>query len=122
MDTPTAVRWLDAYFAAWESTDPAQVGALFSADAEYWVGPFAEPLRGRDAIATQWVTGTSVLLDHAHTLLAATDEHVVAHWSVRLGQASGAVIDIDGILLLTFDDAGACTTHREWFVSQPVAP
>ncbi len=120
MDIQAATRWLDDYFAAWASTDPAQVSALFAEDALYWVGPFAEPLRGRDEIVRSWVAGTSVLLDHAHTVLAADDARVVAHWTVRLQQATGPAIDIDGILVLTFDDAGDCTTHREWFVSQPV--
>lgn len=122
MDIRAATRWLDGYFDAWASTDPARVGALFSADALYWLDPFAEPLRGRDAIVRGWVAGTSMLLDHAHTVVAADDACVVAHWTARLQQATGAVIDIDGILLLTFDDAGDCTTHREWFVSQPAAP
>lgn len=122
MDIQAATRWLEDYFEAWASTDAAQVGALFSADAVYWTGPFAEPLRGRDAIVRSWVSGTSVLLDHTHTLIATDDDRVVAHWSVRLQQTPGAVVEIDGILLLTFDDAGDCTTHREWFMRRPSAP
>ncbi len=122
MDAPSAAHWLDAYFEAWGSTDPAQVGALFATDARYWVSPFTEPLRGRGEIVRSWVAGTSRLLDHASTVLAVDGEVVVAHWSVRLQRSGGAVVDIDGVLVLTFDAAGDCLSHREWFVTQPVTP
>lgn len=120
MDIRTAGRWLDAYFAAWESTDPERVGALFTKDARYWGSPFTEPVQGRAEIARRWVTGTSELRHHTYTVLAVDGDVVVAHWTVRLRQASGGDTDIDGILVLTFDQEGACSVHREWFVSQPV--
>jgi ketosteroid isomerase-like protein len=47
--------WLDAYVAAWRSYDPDAIGDLFSADALYRYEPYAEPLRGRDAIVADWV-------------------------------------------------------------------
>ncbi len=47
--------WLDRYVAAWKSFDPAEIGDLFSEDAEYRYHPWDEPLRGRDAIVADWV-------------------------------------------------------------------
>lgn len=119
MDARAVARWLDAYFAAWESTDVARIGALFAEDASYWAGPFTEPLRGRDEIARRWAAGTSGLLRHAFDVVAVDGDVAVAHWAVRLQAAPGEASDIDGILVLEFDAAGACVSHREWFVSRP---
>lgn len=119
MDTHAVERWLDTYFAVWESTDAARIGALFAADATCWVGPFAEPVRGRDEIARRWAAGTSTLLHHAFDVLAVDGDLAVAHWTVRLRLGPDDVVDLDGILVLDFDAAGACRSHREWFVSRP---
>jgi len=43
--------WLDAYREAWQSYDPEQIAALFSADATYAYKPWEKPLNGRAAIA-----------------------------------------------------------------------
>jgi hypothetical protein len=47
--------WLNRYVAAWKSYDPAEISALFSADAEYRYHPWDEPVRGREAIVADWV-------------------------------------------------------------------
>jgi ketosteroid isomerase-like protein len=47
--------WLAAYLHAWETYDPAAIGALFSEDAEYRWHPFDEPEVGRDAIVHAWL-------------------------------------------------------------------
>jgi hypothetical protein len=49
--------WLERYKAAWEAGDPDAAAALFAADADYAETPFAEPLRGRDAIRAYWREG-----------------------------------------------------------------
>jgi ketosteroid isomerase-like protein len=48
-------KWMTAYRAAWESNDPSDIGALFTADAVYYNEPFSEPARGRDAIVARWI-------------------------------------------------------------------
>ena len=53
--TDVVNEWMTAYRAAWESNDPAEVGALFAEDALYYNEPFTEPARGRDAIVARWV-------------------------------------------------------------------
>ena len=47
--------WLDAYEHAWETYDAAEIGALFTDDAEYRWHPFDEPEVGRDAIVFGWL-------------------------------------------------------------------
>jgi ketosteroid isomerase-like protein len=45
---------MTAYRKAWESNDPADIGALFTDDAVYYKEPFTGPQRGRDAIIAMW--------------------------------------------------------------------
>ena len=53
--TDVASKWITAYRHAWESNDPDDIGALFTADALYYGEPFTEPARGRDAIIARWL-------------------------------------------------------------------
>jgi nuclear transport factor 2 (NTF2) superfamily protein len=47
--------WLDAYEHAWETYDAAEIGALFTEDAEYRWHPFDEAEVGREAIVFGWL-------------------------------------------------------------------
>jgi ketosteroid isomerase-like protein len=51
----TLTEWIDAYRIAWESNDPADIGALFTEDAEYFTEPHARPWRGRAEIVRKWL-------------------------------------------------------------------
>ena len=46
--------WLDRYIEAWRSGDARAIGDLFSQDAEYYHGPYREPIHGREAIVRDW--------------------------------------------------------------------
>jgi ketosteroid isomerase-like protein len=48
-------EWIDGYVRAWNSNDPAEIGALFTDDAVYSTEPYAEPWRGREAIVEGWL-------------------------------------------------------------------
>ncbi len=108
--------WLDRYLEAWRSNDPAEVEALFAEDAVYSWGPFREPARGRDAIVKAWVEGgVPEELRLAHEAWAVAGERGMAHFTASFGNAEGAVVEIDGILVCDFDVDGRCTLHREWY-------
>ena len=47
--------WVDGYVRAWNSNDPAAIGALFSEDAAYYTEPYRAPWRGREEIVRQWL-------------------------------------------------------------------
>ncbi|MDX1599928.1 MAG: nuclear transport factor 2 family protein [Anaerolineales bacterium] len=47
--------WMNAYIEAWRGNDPAEIGALFAADAEYFTAPFRQPWQGRQAIVAGWL-------------------------------------------------------------------
>jgi uncharacterized protein (TIGR02246 family) len=56
-DEPTSRlrAWVDGYVRAWNSNDPAGIGALFAEDAVYHTEPFGPPWQGREEIVRQWL-------------------------------------------------------------------
>lgn len=107
--------WLERYFAAWVSNDPVDVAALFAEDAEYSYGPFREPERGRDRIVRAWIDGGVPRgLRTRHEVLAVEGDVGVARWQVTYMGDDG-LVEMDGVLVCTFDPSGRCTIHREWF-------
>lgn len=115
VDLDAFTSWLERYFDAWASNDPAEVSALFADDAVYAYGPFREETRGRDAIVRVWVEGgvPSELRADVEPIAVAGDRGV-AHWRVSF-RDSGSKIEMDGILVCDFDPAGRCILHREWY-------
>ncbi len=47
-------RWIREYEAAWRAPGTDAAAALFSDDATYRTHPYAEPVRGRDAVLRLW--------------------------------------------------------------------
>ena len=118
MDPAAFQGWLDRYFDAWRSNDPAQVAALFADDARYFVDPFAAPREGRDAIVKAWVDGgVQPELRIAYEPLAMSGDRGVAHWAVSFAE-EGSRRELDGILQLDFDAEGRCVVHREWYATR----
>jgi len=110
-------RWLDAYFLAWISNEPNDVAALFTEDATYSVGPFAEPWAGRAEIVRRWISGAQQDVEYAYEILAVEGDTGIAHWNVKAGTGGGSARgEWDGILLITFSSDGRCREHREWLV------
>ena len=112
-------RWLDAYGAAWEHRDDAAAVCLFTDDADYHWGPF-DALHGRAQIAARWATATSNQRDihFEHTPLAIAGDLAFAHWRCTLERIStGMQCELDGILVLRFDEHGLCTQLREWWLA-----
>jgi uncharacterized protein (TIGR02246 family) len=123
VDRTRAARWLADYFDAWVSNDPADVAALFSEDASYWVGPYAEPWVGREAIVAAWTSGIRVDVEPVSEVLAIDGDLVVAHWNVKATDPStGTRSEMDGVLLLRFAPDGRCRDHREWFARRELPP
>jgi hypothetical protein len=111
-------RWLDDYFEAWRSNEAAEVEALFAPDAVYSYGPFREPARGRDQIVANWVAdGPPLTVEHRYEILAVEGNTGIAHWNVRQKAYyfHEPTLELDGILVLRFDEQGRCVEHLEWF-------
>lgn len=111
---------LEAYFRAWVSNDPDEVAALFSRDAFYHTGPFAEPWRGRGAIVAAWVGDPEQQagVRYAFEPLAVAGDAGIAAWRVSYTRNAPrrAAVEVDGVLVAWFDDDGRCAEHREWAV------
>jgi len=115
MDLDAFRGWLQRYFAAWESNDADDVEVLFAEDAVYSYGPFRDEAHGRDEIVRRWVDGgVQPGFEWSVESLAVAGERGVANWRVSFDSDDGR-IELDGILVLDFDERGRCTLHREWY-------
>ena len=114
--------WLDTYRRAWETRDAGLVVTLFTDDATYQETPFAEPMRGRDAIHAYWidkVVNHQEQINFGYEILAVRDDTGIARWWARFVRIrSRAAVKLDGVFLLTFDASGRCQALREWWVRQ----
>lgn len=117
--TPAALEsWLQRYGAAWEARDAAAAGPLFTAEASYHEMPFDAPMQGRAAIEEYWrkVTADQRDVQFESKVIAVNGNTGVAHWSATFRvQSTGAILKLDGVFVLEFDDTGTCKSLREWW-------
>jgi ketosteroid isomerase-like protein len=120
--------WLDAYEHAWETYDAAEIGALFSDDAEYRWHPADEPEQGRDAIVFGWLNpnGNASERDAPGTYLGEYRPFAVdGHRAVAIGTSTywkdATRAEVARIYynawLLEFDDDGRCTSFIEYYMT-----
>jgi hypothetical protein len=118
-------RWLDVYGRAWEKKDVDGFVDCFTPDADYFWGPsWDAPLRGHDAIRarTEQAVSGQENVQFGHEVLAITpDGRGIARWWVSF-DVPGEGIDLEGIFLVTLDEAGRCTDFREWWNTRSRAP
>jgi ketosteroid isomerase-like protein len=118
--------WLERYVAAWETYDPAEIGDLFSDDAEYRYHPADQPVVGRAAIVASWVApvGDASGRDEPGTYAARYEPYAVegaravaVGWSRYWTDATRATeqATFDNCFLLEFDDAGRCRSFTEFY-------
>jgi hypothetical protein len=113
---------MDAYGKAWVDNDEKVARSLFAPEAVYYVSPFKPPWVGRDQIVAEWVADPEGQEEIAfdHTPLVAEGDTGIAKWSVSYTRTVGtrARVEMDGILLLKFDQDGKCLEHLEWFFKE----
>lgn len=110
-------RWLGDYERALETKDAAFAVSLFTPDAVYLETPYTRPLKGRAQIAEYWTAATDGYehVDFAFETLAVEGKRGVVHWTLELSSvAANTAIELDGIMLLEFDD-GLVASLREWW-------
>jgi len=117
--TTTALEaWLARYGQAWESRDADKAAALFTPEATYHEMPFDAPLEGAAKIREYWarVTADQRDIDFSSKPIMVDANNGVAEWSATFRTGStGATIELNGVFVLEFDDAGRCTSLREWW-------
>jgi len=115
--------WLDRYIDAWRSADGAAIGDLFTADAEYFHGPYRDPIRGRDAIVRDWVDNPDAAgsWEADYRPLAVDGDVAVATGESRYRSDGSATFDkaYSNVFVCRFDADGRCREFREWFIERP---
>jgi ketosteroid isomerase-like protein len=110
--------WLEAYGAAWETRNSADVAQLFTDDAVYQETPYAAPFRGREAISNYWdsVKADQDDIEFDFNTLAITGATGIAEWSARFRSISNDVpVELNGVFVLEFSDANRVRSLREWW-------
>jgi len=78
------------YIGAWESNEPALIGALFTEDARYLTAPYRFPWVGREAIVAGWlerqdIPATNILRLRCWAFATTSPPSAYAHlWVIRL--------------------------------------
>lgn len=129
IDANAVQRWLDAYSRAWESYDPAQIGALFSDDAEYRWHPWDEGedvARGRQAIVDAWLERpdqSGTYEGKYRPLLVDGDGAIAIGTSRYYTDAGRSTLDrmYHNLYVLRFGADGRCRSFTEWFMQAPAA-
>ena len=123
----TVQAWLNAYEHAWQTYDPAEVAALFSADAEYRWHPWDEGraiAHGRQAIVSAWMkdrdTPGTYTGDY-RPLLVHDDTVVAAGISRYYTDSKRTTLDREyhNLWIMEFDREGRCRSFTEWFMKSP---
>ena len=117
--------WLDRYVAAWRSYYAAAIGDLFADDVEYRYHPWDEPVRGREAIVSDWVAPEGnastrddpASWDARYEPYAVEGDRVVAvGWSRYFAQGAEPERTYHNAYLLEFDGDRRCRSFTEFFV------
>jgi ketosteroid isomerase-like protein len=108
-------RWIAAYERAWRTPGTGALGELFAPDATYVTQPFAEPLRGLDALGPFWENerrGPEEAFALASEILAVDGDTGVARIEIRYDPPEGQVYR--DLWVVTLGPDGRCTAFEEW--------
>jgi len=122
-------RWLTAYAHAWQTYDPAEIGALFTADAEYRWHPWDEGddvARGREAIVAAWLASRDrpgTYRGDYRPLLVQNETAVAVGTSRYYTDDTRATLDREfhNLWVLRFAGDGSCRSFTEWYMRAPAA-
>jgi hypothetical protein len=123
MDRNHFAIWLDAYVEAWRSNEPEMIERLFSEDARYYYGPYAEPVVGRQAIVESWLANPDdpESWEASYAPLAVDGDIFVATGESTYYQPDSREVrtKYSNIYVCRFDDDGRCREFCEWFMEAP---
>jgi hypothetical protein len=121
MDDDLARRlqtWVDGYVQAWNSNDPAEIGALFTQDAAYYTEPYSPPWQGRDEIVGRWLDRKDAPGETEfrwHPLAVSRDVAVVQGVAVYRAPPRA----YSNLWVIRLDAEGRCTEFTEWWMQHP---
>jgi len=115
----TLTSWIDGYLRAWNSNDPDDIAALFTADAEYRTEPYADPIRGRDAIVAFWLANSDEPGRTAFTWTPITVTADVAGVEGTTEYRDDPPKTYSNLWIIRLDGRGRCTSFTEWWMQHP---
>src|ERR1051326_7153112 len=114
LDVVTA--WVTNYRQAWESNDPAAIGALFAKDAAYFSEPYAKPWVGRKKIVTEGLKikeepGTTTFQGHPRIV---TEDRAMIQATTTYPKGPSS-----NLWVLRLDNLGKARQFTEWWMKHP---
>jgi hypothetical protein len=115
-DLAPVTAWIDGYLRAWNSNDPAEIGALFTEDATYRSEPYRQPHEGREDIVRFWLAHRDEPGQTTFTWepLLITDE-----LAVITGTTTYPDRTFSNLWLIRLAPDGACREFSEWWMEHP---
>ncbi|MGH3647610.1 MAG: nuclear transport factor 2 family protein [Micromonosporaceae bacterium] len=115
-DLSSVAAWIDGYLRAWRSNEPADIGALFTEDAEYYTAPFDPPWRGREQIVAGWLAHRDepgeTTFDWRPVVI--TDEVAVIEATTTYPDST-----YSNLWVIWLDVDGRCRHFTEWWMEHP---
>jgi uncharacterized protein (TIGR02246 family) len=110
--------WVEGYVRAWNSNDPAEIGALFSEDAAYYTEPYSPPWRGRDEIVRQWLERRD---EPGETEFRWQPLTVAPDLAVVQGETLYRIPPrtYSNLWVIRLDAGGRCAEFTEWWMRHP---
>jgi uncharacterized protein (TIGR02246 family) len=119
MERREVAHWIARYEHAWRSPGTGELATLFTPDATYTPGPYAEPVSGLAAIAEMWEAerdGPDERFTMNSALVALDGDVAVARVDVHYQRDGGG--QWRDLWLMRFAVDGRCSAFEEW----PFAP
>jgi hypothetical protein len=124
-DSASVSEWMRRYVEAWKAYDRELIGDLFSEQASCRYYPYAEPVRGREAIVESWFEDRDAdgTFEAEYEPYAVDGERaVVTGTSSYRDEAGGEIKRVYfNCFAMRFDAEGRCAEFTEWFMLQPEA-
>jgi hypothetical protein len=120
----TFEEWLSRYQQAWRTDDPAQIGALFTDDAEYYPWPFSAPWRGREEIVSKWIERGDSTAEwrFTYSILAVEGDTGVLEGRTWYAARDGdPETEYANVWAVRFAQEDRAREFREWWVERPRA-
>ncbi|MGH3657070.1 MAG: YybH family protein [Micromonosporaceae bacterium] len=111
--------WIDRYLTAWNSNDPADIGALFTDDAVYYTAPFDPPWQGRAQIIESWLADKDEPGETTFDWnpVSITDEVAIIEATTTYPNTT-----YSNLWVIRLDDEGRCGSFTEWWMEHPEPP
>ena len=102
---------------AWRTYEPESIASLFTEDATYAYQPWAEPLRGREAIVADWLNDPDSPGSWEASYRPLLVDGEVAVVTGETSYESGKVYA--NMFVVHFDGSGRCRRFVEWYMLHP---